>query len=138
MYARLLALTAVAAAVAGILWLKQDRAGPVADPGREPGAHSKVLLFADLREAGSSCACAEVIRLARATDELPGVAFEEFDPRERKEVAERHGVRVLPTVLVLGSDGAERGRFEGESQQVIGALRSALESLASAHTTVRR
>lgn len=134
MRVRIVVLAVVAAAVAGIVWFKQTRASSVAAPS---GARTTVLLFADLREADDTCGCGDVIRLARKTDGLSGVAYHEFDARQQADAARQYGVRTLPTVLVLGADGAERKRFEGESKQVIGQLRSALASLDGAKTTTQ-
>jgi hypothetical protein len=88
-----------------------------------------VLLFADPREAGSSCGCAEVIRLARDAGTRSGVDFAEYDPRHAEAEAQRHEVRVSPTVLILDASGHETARFEGESPAVIDALREALGGL---------
>jgi hypothetical protein len=59
------------------------------------------------------------------------VAVSEFDPQRDSEAARLHAVRVAPTVIVAGSDGVERRRFEGESAEVIADLRGALAALSS-------
>ena len=137
---RLMVLGVVAAGVFAVLWLKPSAAPEVegsgaqvrpatAEPDQSPAAVA-VLLFADPREAESSCVCAEVIRLARGASEMAGVTTQEFDTRRRDARAERYGVRVSPTVIIAGKDGTEQTRFEGESDQVIARLRTAIDALA--------
>ena len=90
-----------------------------------------MLLFADPREAESSCGCGQIIRMVRAAD-VPGiVAVQEFDPRRETEAARVHAVRVNPTVIIARGDGAEQVRFEDESPDVIAGLRGALAALTS-------
>ncbi|RME73710.1 MAG: hypothetical protein D6776_06530 [Planctomycetota bacterium] len=135
-------LAAVVVAVIAVLALKTSRpdeqsptAAAVPPAASEPRgelatpAHT-VLLFADPREAESSCGCAEVVRIARAAGERPGVGFAEYDPRRADEQARRHRVRVSPTVLILGADGSEEERYEGESPAVVARLRYALGRLS--------
>lgn len=92
-------------------------------------ASSKVLLFADPREAESSCGCAEVIRTARKASNIPGVAFKEFDLRQ--EEASKYSVRISPTVLFFDQNGTEKLRFEGESGEVISRLQKVVDSLGN-------
>ena len=91
----------------------------------------QVLLFADPREAESSCGCGQIIRMVREAGVAGVVAVREFDPQRDSEAARLHAVRVAPTVIVAGSDGVERQRFEGESAEVIADLRGALAALTS-------
>lgn len=135
---RLFILGVVVAAVVGVVWLKQNRANPTGSEDAKPGAHTSVLLFADPREADSSCGCGEVIRIARQANEFPGVAFQWFDPRKDSGAAKQHKVKASPTVLIVGADGTERGRFEGETSEVIDELRSAITALDTARTTTAR
>ncbi len=132
---RVLILAVVGAAVAAVLWLKPTAPtspkrpeGSVA-PARERASVASVLLFVDPREAEGNCGCAEIIRVARAASEIPGVIFREFDIRQGGEEIRLHGVRVSPTVLIAGPDGSERARFEGESSEVIAKLRAAVKDL---------
>ncbi len=135
---RTVTLAAVALAVAAVVWLKSYTADEPAAPttsdstrpaGSEQADMSTVLLFSDPREAEESCACAEIIRLARSVRDIPGVAFREIDTRSPGEDARRYGVRVSPSVIITGSDGVERSRFEGESRAVIEALTAAVDDL---------
>lgn len=129
---RFLVQALVVAAVAGVLWLKRDHGSSAVTYKANPDAHTRVMLFADPREANSSCGCAEVIRIARHASDIPDVAFQEFDPRTNQSAAQEHGVRVFPTVLIMAADGGERGRFEGEAPAVINDLRTAIASLEGA------
>ena len=133
----ILALVITALAVVLAVKLRQgNQAGSAADAptsstatGEPASQIPTVMLFADPREADSSCGCAEVIRLARGAGEREGVVFAEYDPRVAGTEAERHHVRVSPTVLVLDADGHESARFEGESPAVIAKLRDAMGEL---------
>ena len=124
----------VVVAIALVLWLKPrtsiNGTPEVLDPALSTAA-MQVLLFADLREAESSCGCGQIIRMVRKAD-VPGVvAVQEFDPQRESEAVRVHAVRVAPTVIIAGGDGVEQTRFEGESPDVIAGLRGALASLAS-------
>ena len=124
----------VVVAVALILWLKPrtptNGTPEVPDPALAPVA-TQVLLFADPREAESSCGCGQIIRMVREAD-VPGVvAVQEFDPQRESEAVRVHAVRVAPTVIIARGDGIEQTRFEGESPDVIAGLRVALASLTS-------
>lgn len=90
---------------------------------------NRVLLFADPREAASSCGCAEVIRVARSAANIPGVSYQEFDLNNSQEEASKYSVRISPTVIFLNSDSTEKARFEGESSNVINSLRQTVNSL---------
>ena len=117
----------VLAAVA-VIWAKPATEPPAAPVQAESPTQVTVVLAADPREAGSSCGCGQIIALARGAGEK-GAMMLEFDPRDRPEEAKRLGVRVSPTVLVLGTDGSEEQRFEGESPEVVENLRKAIEAL---------
>lgn len=126
--------------VAGVVAAKYVMAGPPAPPAggpiapaQESAARAQVFLFADPREAGSSCGCGEVFRVVRAAG-TRGVATREVDPSRDPELVRRYRVTVEPTVLVLDADGREIARREGESQDVIAALRTDLDRLASGGT----
>lgn len=130
----LIILAVVAAAIALIVWAKQDRSGD--DPATDSvpattRATTSVILFADPREAESDCGCGQIIRMVRGIEGVKDVVVLEFDPREHVEEARSRGVRVAPTVIIAGPGGTERTRFEGESSAVVAELRTALESLAS-------
>ena len=137
---RLGIMSIVVIAIIAVLWLKLRDAPEtgrtvahtsptIAERGQSVAA-ATVLLFADPREAESSCGCSEIIRIARSANDASGVTMREFDTRRRDEQAERHSVRVSPTVIIVGPDGAEQERFEGESGQVIARLRAAIDALS--------
>lgn len=123
-------------AVVLVLWLKPgpsaDDTAEVPKPAVAPIA-VRVLLFADPREADSSCGCGQIIRMVRAAGRPGLVDVQEFDPQRESEATRAHAVRVAPTVIIAGGDNAERVRFEGESPEVIADLREALAVLTT-HT----
>jgi hypothetical protein len=132
---RAIAVSLVVFAIAIVLLLKPDRSanGPSAGGGSNAvPASSQVLLFADPREAESSCGCGQIIRMVRGADDPGVVAVMEFDPQRDSEAVRQHAVRVTPTVIIAGADGIEQVRFEGESADVIVGLRGALAALTSA------
>jgi hypothetical protein len=124
----------VVLAVALVLWLKPNASTNDTPEVQDPvlaSAATQVLLFADPREAESSCGCGQIIRMVRGAD-VPGVvAVKEFDPQRESEAVGLHAVRVTPTVIIAGGDGIEQARFEGESPEVIAGLRGALAALSS-------
>jgi len=134
MKTRIAIVVGLATAIAAILWLKPSGSTPGASPAdrsESPAATptATVVLVADPREAEASCGCAEVIRIARAAADVPGVRYEEIDPRSSQDTAQRYGVRVVPAVLIIDAAGAEQARFEGESSSVIAQLRDAVAAL---------
>ena len=63
----------VVLAVALVLWLKPSRSVNGTHEVQDPAsAATRVLLFADPREAESSCGCGQIIRMVRGAD-VPGV-----------------------------------------------------------------
>jgi len=94
----------------------------------QPG-QTQVMLFADPREAEASCGCGQIFRLVRAAGRR-GVRTREIDPAGNRDLVRQYRVTVEPTVLFLDADGREIARREGESSDVIAALRSELEELA--------
>lgn len=135
---RLLILGVVGLAVGGVLLAKSGvlsaSAGsspPVAVAASPVAAAQTILLFADPREADESCGCGQIIRAARDAGHRPGVALTEYDARtSASEQAQRH-VTALPAVIVLGADGAERARFEGEAEDTVTRLQAALAALGT-------
>ncbi len=128
----ILIVSIVLAAVAFTLWLKPSSSTNSRSDvlGIErANADNKVLLFADPREAGSSCGCAEVISVARNAADIPGVVFQEFDLNNSLEETSKYSVQISPTVILLNKDNAEKARFEGESSSVINDLRQTVSSL---------
>lgn len=88
----------------------------------------RVLLYADLSEADSSCACGELIRTVRSARSR-GVTVQELDAREAGSAVKEHRLLVSPTVVFLAPDGAEQGRFEGEGAEALKGTRSGLARL---------
>jgi hypothetical protein len=121
-------------AITLVLWLKSSTSTndttEVSDTVLS-SAEAQVVLFADPREAESSCGCGQIIRMVREAGVRGVVAVREFDPQRDSEAARVHAVRVAPTVIIAGSDGVERERYEGESPEVIAGLRRALAALTS-------
>jgi len=88
----------------------------------------KVLLVADLSEADSADACAEIIQSVRAARER-GVPVQEFSPDSKSEMLHRYRVLTVPTVLILDRSGQVVLRFEGEDRQTVVAVRTQLAQL---------
>ena len=88
----------------------------------------RVLLVADLSEADSADACAEIIHSVRAARER-GVPVQEFSPDSKSEMLHRYRVLTVPTVLILDRSGQVVLRFEGEDRQTVVAVRTHLAQL---------
>lgn len=88
----------------------------------------RVLLVADLSEADSADACAEIIHSVRAARER-GVPVQELNPDSKSEMLRRYRVLTIPTVLILDRSGQVVSRFEGEDSQTVTAIRSQLAQL---------
>lgn len=88
----------------------------------------RVLLVADLSEADSAEACAEIIQSVRAARER-GVQVQELGPDSKSEMLRRYHVLTIPTVLVLDRGGRVVLRFEGEDRQTVTAVRTQLAQL---------
>lgn len=132
---RWLGLVVIAVLVGGVLLAKQMRATstePVtsaAAPADVQPARTQVLLFADPREAEASCGCGQIFQLVRAASER-GVSTREINPAHDRELVQQYRVTVEPTVVFVDSDGTELSRHEGESSEIITALRGELDELA--------
>ena len=87
-----------------------------------------VLLVADLSEADSADACAEIIHSVRAARER-GVQVQELSPDSKSEMLHRYRVLTIPTVLILDKSGQVVSRFEGEDGQTVTAVRTHLAQL---------
>ena len=87
-----------------------------------------VLLVADLSEADSADACAEIIHSVRAACER-GVQVQELSPDSKSEMLHRYRVLTIPTVLILDKGGRVVLRFEGEDRQTVTAVRTQLAQL---------
>lgn len=87
-----------------------------------------VLLVADLSEADSADACAEIIQSVRAARER-GVQVQELGPDSKSEMLHRYRVLTTPTVLILDRGGQVVLRFEGEDRQTVTAVRTQLAQL---------
>lgn len=105
-------------------WKRHAHTAPSAAPAVAP----RVLLYADLSEADSSCACGELIRTVRSARSR-GVAVQEVDAREAGSAVQTHHLLVAPTVVFLAPDGTEQGRFEGEGAEALKGARSGLARL---------
>ena len=88
----------------------------------------RVLLVADLSEADSADACAEIIHSVRAARER-GVQVQELGPDSKSELLRRYRVLTIPTVLILDHSGEVVSRFEGEDRQTVVAVRTHLAQL---------
>ena len=88
----------------------------------------RVLLVADLSEADSADACAEIIQSVRAARDR-GVQVQELSPDSKSEMLRRYRVLTIPTVLILDQRGQVVLRFEGEDRQTVVAVRTQLAQL---------
>ena len=88
----------------------------------------RVLLVADLSEADSADACAEIIHSVRAARER-GVPVQELNPDSKSEMLHRYRVLTVPTVLILDRSGQVVLRFEGEDRETVAAIRAQLVKL---------
>lgn len=88
----------------------------------------RVLLVADLSEADSADACAEIIHSVRAARER-GILVQELSPDSKSEMLRRYRVLTVPTVLILDRSGQIVLRFEGEDRRTVTAIRTQLAEL---------
>lgn len=92
-------------------------------------AQPRVVLVADMREAGAEGdGCARIIHDVRAA-RARGVAVQEISPDSKSELLGRYHVLTVPTVLILETNGEVASRYEGESGQTVAAVHSKLEQL---------
>lgn len=94
----------------------------------EENGRPSVVLVADLSEADSADACAEIIHSVRAARER-GVQVLELRPDSKSEMVRRYHVLTAPTVLILDDSGVVLKRFEGEDRQTVEAVRTQLAKL---------
>ncbi len=132
---RLLGVLCVAAAALAIVAYKNRAARPALNdkPAETALQKPSVVLVADLREAGTTDKCAEIIRLVRSARDR-GTPVREFGPGDESELLKRYHVLTVPTMLILDPSGRLLARFEGEDSKTVQAIRSELDSL----TEVRR
>ncbi len=133
---RWIGLAAITLSALGIVAYKEAarlRAGAPATP-RAPEVRTSdlseatVLLFADPREAGTRCVCGEIFAAVRAAASQGG-RVREIDPGRETALATTHRVTVEPTLIVLDTTGHEVARHEGESEEVLAAVRRDLARL---------
>lgn len=119
---RWLGLGILVVAIAAVLVLKWGRSSEAPPPASSRAP--RVLLYADLGEIEEH-GCGDLIKAVRAAGDR-GIATRENDAA----LAKLHHVTIEPTVVILGADGKEQARFEGESDSTIDAVRAALAKLA--------
>lgn len=115
----------VIATIVAIIIIKSTGGSTATQSSAAPGA-PRVLLFADLSEEEDSCGCGQIIRAVRSADKR-GIPIRENDD----ELGKKYRVTTQPTVLIVGSDGSEQHRFEGESGETIKKLKAAIANLPS-------
>ena len=136
MLKRIVIVAVVVLAVSGVLAAKLMRGdGSSSSSVDTASAGARVILVANLGEAGEQCGCGQMIEAARALRGHAGIAYEEHDTRQADGVAARLKLKEQPAIVILGADGAERARFEGEDAATIAAARQALQSLSAKGTT---
>ncbi len=100
-----------------------------ASPSLAASSAARVVLFADMSEAGEEgCGCGKIILLVRETARR-GVPTREVDSRSPGDLTKSYRFLVDPTVLVLDPSGHEFRRFEGESAETIQAIQTELQRL---------
>jgi hypothetical protein len=129
MKVRWVPVVAVLLIAGALIGYKQTRR-PAATPG--PGdLRPAVILIADLREAGDSCGCGEIIRAVRAAKQK-GLAVRELAPGADPKLEARYEVRVNPAVLLLDPAGNVVERHEGEDADTVDAIKLGLSRMAGA------
>ena len=123
----LLTLLVLGGGVALAAWKIHHRQRPLIQAPK--AGQTTLVLFADLREADTSCGCGEVIRMVREAARN-GVPLHELEPGTADVLVQRHGLTTSPTVLVLGPDGREQARFTGEGADTLQGLRARLQGLS--------
>lgn len=118
------AIVVLLVTIAIIAYKASKRDASVATPDRTP----RILLVADLSEAGSADACAEIIRSVRAARDR-GVRVEELNADSKSELLRRYHILTVPTVLILDDSGQVTSHFEGEDQPTVIAVRDKLANL---------
>lgn len=119
---RWLGLGILVVAIAAVLVLKWARSSKA--PALASSGAPRVLLYADLGEIEEH-GCGDIIKAVRSAGDR-GIATRENDAA----LGKLHRVTIEPTVVILGADGKEQARFEGESDTTIDAVRTALAKLA--------
>lgn len=120
----LLAFLVLGSGAALALWRYQHHPRPLAQAPKP--SQPSLVLFADLREADSACGCGEVIRAVREAARQ-GWGLRELEPGSPDPLVARFALKASPTVLLLGPDGRERKRFEGEGPETLRDLRAHLQ-----------
>lgn len=118
-------ILAVVVIVIGITAYKRHTVHAAATSENHP---PRVLLVADLSEADSADACADIIRSVRATRQR-GIPVQELTPDSKSEMLRRYHVLTIPTVLIIDRSGEVVSRFEGEDHQTVTAVREQLAQL---------
>lgn len=119
----ILALTAaVAAAVLAAKHVRRHEA--LAPQGAQSGKPAGPGLYLFLDERDHDAGCERVYdAFEAAKKELPsGFGAMRVDAERQPDIAEKLGVRMLPTILLIGRDGAVSGRIEGEGDEAVGKV----------------
>lgn len=123
---RSLILALVTTAVAGVLAAKHLRrhetpALRIAPEGQQAGP--ALYLFLDDRDHDAGCERVYAAFETAKTELPPGYDARRIDVELEPGLAEKFGVRMLPTILLVGSGGAVTGRVEGEGDEAQSKLR---------------
>ncbi len=97
-------LVVIALAATGLIAYKQvgksvASVGATTTASEKTGANT-IIIFADPREAESSCGCGLIFRAVRAARQR-GYEVRETDSKSDPTLAKTHHIRVEPTVLIL-------------------------------------
>lgn len=127
-----LILALVAAAVAAVLTAKhfrrQESSSPsIARAGQPAGP--AFYLFLDDRDHDADCERVYAAFEAARKGLPPGFGARRIDVEHEPGLAEKFGVRMLPTILIVGRDGTVSGRVEGEGDEAASKLRELVSRL---------
>jgi thioredoxin-like negative regulator of GroEL len=117
-------LIAVVLIAGGIIAYRASRTQPI----QRTTAHLRVLLVANLREAGTTDPCAEIIHSVRAA-RARGVAVQILSSDSKSNLLARYHILTIPTVLIFDSHERVVSRFEGEAPGTVAAVRSRMRGL---------
>lgn len=127
-----LVLAAVATAVAGVLAVKQSRRRvPPASSDAQVERLGRAGLYLFLDDRDHDAGCERVYAAFEAAKAGLPADFEtrRVDVEREPALAAHFGVKMLPTILIVGRDGAIQGRVEGEGEEAEARLRESVSRL---------
>lgn len=123
---RSLILALVATAVAAVMTAKHLRRHEAASPPITQTGQSTtpgLYLFLDDRDHDAGCERVYAAFEAAKTGLPAGFGARRVDAEHEPGLAKKLGVRMLPTILLVGRDGAVTDRVEGEGEEAESKVR---------------